>query len=175
MLDNELMIAIRLELISQLANYSARDLSDVEVSRSYQPTQQAATEQRVIVIHRITNPQVGGGLKYIGSNRIEQRFKRATFQFDCLAPFDESDTNALLPLDIATIAADLLQSYTGIRNLRAKGVNIERVTDVRPSYFINDKERHESAPSFDLTVNYQHDYGNEIPDITRVTTNNYGV
>jgi len=175
MLDNELMISIRSELLSLLANYSAHDLSDVEVSRSYQPTQQAATEQRVIVIHRITNPQVGGGLKYVGQTRIEQRLKRATFQFDCLAPFDESDVNALLPSDIANIAADLLQSYNSIRNLRAKGVNIERVTDVRPSYFINDKERHESAPSFDLTVNYQHDYGNEIPDITGVTTNNYGV
>lgn len=175
MLDNELLISIRAELISQLANYTAHNLSDVKVKRSYQPTQQAPSNDRIIVIHRIGNPQVGGGLKYNGTTRTEQKFKRATFQFDCLAPYDPDDINALLPLDIVTIAADLLQSYTGIRNLREKGVNIERVTDVRPSYFINDGERHESAPSFDLTVNYQHDYENEIPAIVGATTNLYGV
>lgn len=175
MLDNELLIAIRAELLNQLANYSAHDLSDVKVKRSYQPTEQAPTEDRIIVIHRIGNPQVGGGLKYNGATRTEQKFKRATFQFDCLAPYDETDITALLPLDIVTIAADLLQSYSGIRNLQSKGVNIERVTDVRPSYFTNDKDRFESSPSFDLTVNYQHDYENEIPEVTRATFNNYGV
>lgn len=175
MLDNQLIIAIRAELLNQLSNYFVHDLSDVKVKRSYQPTEQAVTEDRVIFIHRVNNPQVGGGLKYDGTKRIEQRFKRATFQFDILAPYNEADINALLPGDILNIAADLLQSYNGIRNLRENGVNIERVTDVRPSYFINDKERFESSPSFDLTVNYQHDYENEIPKITRATFNNYGV
>ncbi len=175
MLDNELLIAIRAELLSQLSSYSAHDLSDVKVKRSYQPTQQSPSNDRIIVIHRIGNPQTGSGLVYNGTTRTEQRFKRATFQFDCLAPYDQTDINALLPIDIITIAADLLQSYTGIRNLREKGVNIERVTDVRPSYFINDGERHESAPSFDLTVNYQHDYENDIPEIVGINENNYGV
>lgn len=169
MLDNEPLIAIRSELLSQLSNFSGSDLSDVQVSRSYQPTKQAVGEERQIVMHRITNPLTGSGIVYNGKERIEQRFKRATFQFDCLAPYDESDLSALLPEDIANIAADLLQSYTGIRNLREKGVKIERVTDVRPGYFINDKERHESAPSFDLTVSYQHDYENEIPKLLGLT------
>ena len=77
--------------------------------------------------------------------------------------------------DILTIAADLLQSHDAVRNLRNNGVNIERVTDVRPSYFINDKDRNESSPSFDLTVTYQHNYEKEIPSITGVNGNQHGV
>lgn len=175
MLDNELFIIIRTELIDRIANYSAHDLTDVKVKRSYQPTEQNTGEDRSIFIHRVNNPQVGGGMVYIGTTRTEQKLKRAVFQFDALATFDESDITALLPGDILTIAADLLQSYKSIRNLKAKGVTIERVTDVRPSFFINDKDRFESSPSFDLTVNYQHDYENEIPQIVGTTINNYGV
>lgn len=175
MLDNELFIAIRLELLARLAEYNVHDLTDVKVKRSFQPTQQATSNDRVIFIHRVDNPQPGGGIVYNGTTRIEQKFKRASFQFDCLAPFNPADTSALLPGDILTIAADLIQSYKGIRNLRAKGVKIERVTDVRPSRFVNDQEQFEMSPSFDLTVNYQHDYETDIPEVTRVDEKLYGV
>ena len=174
MLDNELFAHIRTELKERLAAFTQYDLSDVKVKRSYQPTQQNTGDDRLVVIHRISNPQVGGGIVYNGTNRVEQKFKRATFQFDSLAPIIPSDETALTANDILTISADLLQSYSSIRNLREKGVNIERVTDVRPSYFINDKSRFESSPSFDLTVNYQHDYENETPSVEGVTGNYYG-
>lgn len=175
MLDIELFSIVRSELINQFSLYNKHDLTDVKVTRANQPTQQAAGNGRTVFITRVGNPQVGGGFKYNGTTRTEQKFKRATFQFDVLAEFDPADLNALLPGDIINITADLIQSYNAIRNLRANGVNIERVTDVRPSYFVNDKDRFESSPSFDLTANYQHDYENEISSVTRVTTNNYGV
>lgn len=175
MLDNELFIAIRLELLARLAEYNVHDLTDVKVKRSFQPTEQATSNDRVIFIHRVDDPQVGGGIVYSGNNRIQQQFERAVFQFDCLAPFNPADVNALLPGDILKISAHLLQSYKGVRNLRAKGVKIERVTNVRPSRFVNDQDQFEMSPSFDLTVNYQHDYETDIPEVTRVDEKLYGV
>ena len=172
MRDNELIIAIKAELDSLLA---AHGYADIKVKQSYQPTQQSVSEERRIFMHKVTNPQVGSGIVYDENKRIQQHLKRAVFQFDALAQQDPSDINSLTAGDIVTIAADLLQSYDAVRNLRANGVNIERVTAVRPSYFINDKDRNESSPSFDLTITYQHDYEKEIPSITGVTDNYYGV
>ena len=172
MRDNDLFKVIIAELESLLTGES---LSDVSVEQSYQPTQQSPSEDRRIFIHKVSNPQVGTGIAYIGTKRKQQDLKRATFQFDALAQQDPSDINSLTASDILTIAADLLQSYDAVRNLRNNGVNIERVTDVRPSYFINDKDRNESSPSFDLTVTYQHEYEKEIPSIAGVNSNLHGV
>ena len=74
-----------------------------------------------------------------------------------------------------TIAADLLQSYDAIRRLRSNGLSVERVTDVRPSYFINDKDRNESSPSFDFTVSYKHEYVKSINTVTGVKETTQGV
>ena len=172
MRDNDLFKVIIAELKSLLAG---EGLSDVKIKQSYQPTQQSVSEQRRIFIHKVTNPQVGVGIVYDENKRIQQHLKRAVFQFDALAQQDPSDINSLTSSDILTIAADLLQSYDAVRNLRNNGVNIERVTDVRPSYFINDKERNESSPSFDLTVTYQHEYEKEIPSIAGANSNLQGV
>jgi len=172
MRDNDLFKVIIAELKSLLAG---KNLSDVKIKQSYQPTQQSVSNERRIFIHKVTNPQVGSGLIYKGTKRTQQNLKRASFQFDALAQQDPSDINSLTASDILTTAADLLQSYDAVRNLRNNGVNIERVTDVRPSYFINDKDRNESSPSFDLTVTYKHDYEKEIPSISGATTNLHGV
>jgi len=172
MLDNDVLKVIISELKSQLNLYG---LSDVKIKQSYQPTQQSKSNQRRIFIHKVTNPQIGTGFKYAGTKRTQQYFKRASFQFDALAQQDPSDINSLTASDILTAAADLLQSYDAVRNLRSNGVNIERITDVRPSYFINDKDRNESSPSFDLTLTYQHEYEKEVPPIEGVNSNLHGI
>ncbi len=172
MRDNDLFKIIIAELKLLLAD---EGLSDVKIKQSYQPTQQSVSEERRLFIHKVINPQVGTGIVYSGTKRTQQHLKRASFQFDALAQQDPSDINSLTASDILTTAADLLQSYSAVRNLRNNGVNIERVTDVRPSYFINDKDRNESSPSFDLTVTYQHNYENEIPSINGVNSNLHGV
>jgi len=172
MRDNDLFKVIIAELRLLLDGES---LADVKIKQSYQPTQQSASEGRRIFIHKVANPQVGTGIFYTGTKRTQEHLKRATFQFDALAQQDPSDINSLTASDILTVAADLLQSYDAVRNLRNNGVNIERVTDVRPSYFINDKDRNESSPSFDLTVTYQHNYEKEIPSITGVNSNLHGI
>jgi hypothetical protein len=172
MRDNDLFKVIIAELKSLLSD---EGLGDIKIKQSYQPTQQSVSEERRIFMHKVSNPQVGSGIIYNGTTRRQQYLKRAVFQFDALAQQDPSDINSLTASDILTAAADLLQSYDAVRNLRNNGVNIERVTDVRPSYFINDKDRNESSPSFDLTVTYQHNYEKEIPSVIGVNSNLHGV
>lgn len=172
MRDNDLFKIIIAELKSLLAN---EGFSDIKIKQSYQSTQQSVSEERRLFIHKVSNPQIGSGIVYDGTKRKQQYLKRASFQFDALAQQDPSDINSLTASDILTIAADLLQSYEAVRNLRNNGVNIERVINVRPSYFINDKDRNESSPSFELTVTYQHTYEKEIPNFNGVNSNLHGI
>lgn len=172
MRDNDIMKILIAELKILLND---NGLSDVKIKQSYQPTQQKTSNDRSIFIHKISNPQVGTGISYNGDIRIQKYLKRASYQFDALAQQDPSDINSLTASDILTTAADLLQSYGGIRVLGKNGVNIERVTDVRQAYFINNNDRNESSPSFDLTVNYEHNYETQTPAIIGTRPNLHGV
>lgn len=172
MRDNDLYIAIIAELNTLL---DSQGLSDVKIKQGYPKTQQSASTDRSIFIHKVASPQVGTGYIYSASKRIQQSLKRSTFQFNALAEQDLTDITSLTAADILTTASDMLQSYDGLRNLRENGVNIERVTDVREVNFTNEKGENESSPSFDLTVNYQHEYEKEISSVAGVVINNYGV
>ena len=168
MRDNELYIAIIAELNTLL---DSQDLGDVKVSQGYPKTQQSASINRSIFIHKVTNPQVGTGYIYKGNKRTQQNLRRSTFQFNALVEQDITDITSLTATDILTTAADMIQSYDGLRNLRKNGVNIERVTDVREVNFVNEKGENESSPSFDLTVNYEHIYETNTPIISGINCN----
>ena len=68
--------------------------------------------------------------------------------------FDETDVSSKTPEDMADLLHDLLDSPDAIAALRAKEIFLQEVEDVRPVFFTNDKDRYESVPNFDLTVNY---------------------
>ena len=163
MTDNEMMIAMILEIERQL---DLVGITDYEVSRNQQPTNQYTggdeddpIKTRVF-LYAITKGSDGHGRSYTvdpaGSDfkrtDFQQKFK--SVQVSVVHSFDETDVSSKTPEDMADLLHDLLDSPDAIAALRAKEIFLQEVEDVRPVFFTNDKDRYESVPNFDLTVNY---------------------
>ena len=161
MIDNEMMIALIEEVENQLGLIG---VTDFEVSRNQQPSNQYAGADKDdpiktrIFLYAITNPNHGKSRLYSGTDidfkRADTHHKAKTVQVSVLHYYDYSDPSAMTPEDMANTVQQLLDSPDAIRNLRAKNVFMQEVSDVRPVFTINDKDRNESTPNFDLTVNY---------------------
>lgn len=158
--DNQMMIAIIEEIERQLTLVG---VDSFEVSRNQQPTNQYTggdeddTIKTRVFLHAITKSSDGHGRSYIkGSDfkrtDFQQKFK--SIQISVAHSFDETDVNARTPEDMADLIHDLLDSPDAIKALRDNEIFLQEVGSVRPVFFTNDKDRFESLPNFDLTVNY---------------------
>ena len=93
------------------------------------------------------------------SIRTQQRFRDLGF-----APtrhnFNRGNFSGTLPLltasDIVEMAADVMQTGSTRLALLARNVGIIRITDVRESYFSDERRRYEQNPSFDFQLSYRH-------------------
>lgn len=172
LLDNDVYRALIFELRDRL---NTLGYSHVLIKQSYQPTQQSTPNAPVLFLHKIANSQIGTGLRYNKLKRRQEHIVSATYQVDALAQQDPSDINSFTAGDLVSLAADITQSYGYIRSLVAAGISVEKVTSIRPSYFIDDKGRNELSPSFDLTVTYTRNYEQTVNEVTNVETNIFGV
>lgn len=164
MTDNEMMIAIILEIENQLTlvNFGVAG-TDFEVGRNQQPTNQYTggdygdTIKTRIFLYSVTKGSDGHGRAYnTGPNftRTDFQQRSKSIQVSIIHSFDETNINARTPEDVADLVHDLLDSPDSIKNLRDKDIFVQNVGDVRPIFFINDKDRNEQTPNFDLLVNY---------------------
>ena len=74
-----------------------------------------------------------------------------TFQFNALATQDPSNTANLTASDILNYAAYVMQSLTTITALEAIGVGVLKIGQIRNPYFVDDRDRFEANPSFDVS------------------------
>lgn len=77
-----------------------------------------------------------------------------TVQFEALGPPPVAgvSTPTVTAADLVNTAAAVLQSDKALASLRAAGLGVLRVTDVRQPYMQNDRDQFEAVPSFDLIV-----------------------
>ena len=163
MTDHQMMIALIAEIERQLTLVG---ITAFEVSRNQQPTNQytGGSEDDPIktrvFLYAITKGSDGHGRSYTPEDGAEP-FKRTDFQqkfksiqISVVHSFDEIDINARTPEDMTDLIHDLLDSPDAIKALRDNEIFVQEVGNVRPVFFTNDKDRLESLPNFDLTVNY---------------------
>ena len=158
--SNQLIIAVIEEIENQL---NMVGVSDFEVSRNFQPTDQysgADVDSDIktrIYLHSITNPVIGHSRKYnsTSTKRADLQHSTKVYQVSVLHSFDYTDVDAMTPEDMCALVRALLDSPDAIKNLRANDVYLQEVGDVRPIFFVNDKDQNESVPNFDLTVVYR--------------------
>jgi hypothetical protein len=62
-----------------------------------------------------------------------------------------------------------LQSDEAIQALKASGLQILRITDIRQIYFVDDKGRHEAMPSFDFVITHKNVTITSDPIINKFT------
>jgi hypothetical protein len=87
-------------------------------------------------------------------------------QFGVSGPQDPSNlTQNTLP-DLVRALASAIQSERSRASLRAAGVGLLRVRDVRIVYALDDKNQHEASPSVDVTLTHRDTYIDTLPAVT---------
>lgn len=142
--------------------------------KSYNPTQQGVNSGAGVYVHRI-----GATRRYGSPRRVnywdsgveyykETQILETPFQVDALLIEDpKTATSATVTAcDIAESVADYLQSAEGMAALRAADLSIYRITDIRLTYITDDRNRDESSPSFDFTLQHESVRISEVPIVS---------
>lgn len=170
--EKALFSAIRSTLIS---GFTALNLVAPQIKQSYQPRQQGTPTGPVLFMQLIAQHRYGS----MGRNyewippvppetegrevRTETQIFEAMFQISALSPQDPADDAQLTAGDLANYAAYILQSDTGMAQLLASGIGIERITDVRNPKFDDDRDQFEASPSFDFVLTHKQIVTSEVP------------
>lgn len=142
----------------------------VPVYQGYQPTQQGVPTGPAAFLHIINHHRYGcvgrsDEWDQVQSKEIhtETQVYETMFQISALSTQDPSNVLQLTAGDIVNAIAYIMQSDSTIRILRAAGVGVLRVMNVRNPYFTDDRDRFEASPSFDFVITHKQIVQSEIP------------
>lgn len=159
MLDNQLIALFRPLII---AGMSMRGYGNVEVKQSYQPTQQGVSNTPVIYFFKVSDHRYGFPKRTAAydpiagvTNLTTITYYETTFQINGLVVQDPTNINGITASDLVKITAEILQHDIALDILHAAEVGIERITDIRNPYFLDDRNRFEASPSFDFTLTHK--------------------
>jgi hypothetical protein len=156
MLDNQLFALIISALI---AGEAIAGIPGTPVKQAFQPTKQGVNTQPTAYLYKIGDHRYGytGRCDYWDKTtsqmvHVETQQYETTFQLSALATQNPKTPMQYTASDILNLCASILQSSVAIQTFEAQGVGIERITDIRNPYFLDDREQNEACPSFDFTV-----------------------
>lgn len=171
MTDNELIIILaeKIEAAVAQAGWSYVVIQKNGPEQQGIPSNPAVFFEKIFD-HRYGHPIVKQTYQSIPNNFAEnnKQIYETTFQISALVIQDPSDILKPTASDVANQICMYLQSRTIISELRAQGVSMLRVTEVRNPYFVDDKDRFEGHPTFDFVVYSQRDITLTVPSVIRV-------
>jgi len=159
MTDNDVKILIRTQLLAGLIR---RGHTAVQVLASNQPRHQGRVDGPVVYFFPVSDHRYGWQhRKQVYDSQsgditvTETQYMESVFQVMALYPQDPSNISLPTAKDLINDAAMTVNSLTFTEAMRAGGVGVQRVTDIRNPYFQNDRDQSEASPSFDFTVSYK--------------------
>ena len=177
--DNQILALIISILDAGLATLN---MSSVEVLQNYQATQQGIPEGDAIYIHKLPEKRYGSPQELStfneSTNVVDQTttfYRVTTWQIATRAQQDPSNVSALTASDLADTVADILQFMSTRQTLLASGVGIDRITNIRTVYEVNEKGRNEQVPNFDITLNYRKIYNSTVAAAGQIEQNLTGI
>lgn len=136
-------------------------MSAVVGKQSYQPTQQGVPEGPVYYLSRLFDKRYGYLRRDDEWNEAtstmvhtETQVMESTFQVDALWTQDPAVPAQLTAGDLVRRISSIMQSDATRAALKAAGVAVLRVQEIRNPKFANDKDRFQASPSFDFTVQW---------------------
>lgn len=170
--DNALINAVRTVLLAGLA---ANSQSDVLVAQDYQPDQQGISNSKIIYIHKIADNRYGFTQKKDVDNSVdfthtETQQMETSFQLSARMPVSVT-VGSISPADVLNLAAMILQSDVAQASLQALGIGIYRVAPVRHLIIVNDFNRNEASPSFDIILTHKRSITGNIPAVDTFESN----
>ena len=175
--DNDILMIV-IGLIRTALTAMGAPLDAVTVSQKYQPTLAGTPEPPALFIHKILTERYGHPGRRSTYDNANDNFdyqesiwRVPTFQISGLAQQDPAMLTQLTASDIVEVAADILQTEATRQTLLTSEIGIQRITQVRQTYFVNDKQRFEQSPSFDFTLSYRREFNSEVSRVLRATDN----
>lgn len=160
MTQNE-QVAVFLAVIK--AGLQEKGFGDIAVRRAYQP-RRGATPDKLVSFFPVSSKLYGffGKTQKVGTV-IEEKTEQVVetiWQFQ--AQFKETANSELTATDILLIVSDILRD--GREEMRAQGVNMLRITDIRNPYFLDSSDEYTASPSFDIILQTNRQTTKEIPE-----------
>jgi hypothetical protein len=155
LLDNQLIALVISTLISGEATAG---IPGTPVKQAFQPTLQGVNTQPTAYLYKICDRRYGYLMRQnvwdtVNSVMVhtESQQYETIFQISALATQNPNTPNQYTASDICNLCAAILQSDQAIQTFQTNGVGIERITEVRNPYFLDDRQQNEACPSFDVT------------------------
>lgn len=175
MTDNQIY-AILFPLIK--GGLTSRGVTGVEVLQNAQPTQQGTPSGPAVFLSML-RPVPRGHVRRDSvydrdtgvMSETELQTYEQTYQVNALSAQDPTDVNKLTASDLVKVVRQIVQSSAFIASIRASGLGILRVNELRNPAFVNDKDRFEYSPSFDFTLTYDELYTTGAPVVETVEYN----
>jgi hypothetical protein len=175
MLDNEIYPLLISTIEAGLIPYG---LSTTEVWQKNQPTQQGILYTPQIFLTKIADHRYG----FLGREdrwdsldskmiHTEEQVYESTFQVNALSIQDPTNQTQITAADLVNITAAILQGDQGRETLRAGGLGILRIMDIRNPYFKDDRNQFEASPSFDFTVVHDQTVISQSPVVDTIVFN----
>lgn len=157
---------------------AASGLAGVKLARNFQPRQQGANNSPYVYFFKIGDHRYGHPEKKDVWNatagtfdHIEIQQYESTYQFSAWVPQDPKDVTGLTESDILNTVSGIIQSDLILAAFRVQEVGILRVTDVRNPYIVDDRDRFEAVPSFDVILTHKRTSVSTIPAVVTYEAN----
>ena len=153
-------------------------LAAVGLARNFQPTQQGAATGPYVYFFKIGDHRYGHTKRADVWDDTAQTFTHTesqryetTYQFSAWIPQNPKDVTSLTESDILNIFSGIMQSDAIISAFQAQEVGIIRVTDVRNPYIVDERDRFEAVPTFDIVLTHERKTVSTIPAVVTYDAN----
>lgn len=139
------------------------DMSAAVMAQSFQPRTQGRITTPVLYFFFLDANRYGWtGREDVADplnpgqvTHTESQWYRQPIQFMPLVPQDPKNLTQLTAGDVAAAVSSIMASDKVRSAFAAQGVGMERITQVRNPSFVNDENRFEFAPSFDVVLTHK--------------------
>jgi len=154
------------------------DLYGVKLARNFQQTPQGAASGPYVYFFKIGDHRYGHVRRTDEWNEVAGAFTHTesqqyetTYQFSAWIPQDPHDVTSFTESDILNAVSSIMQSDALISAFQSQGVGILRVTDVRNPYIVDERNRFEAVPTFDLVLTHERKTVSTIPAVVTYEVN----
>lgn len=158
MTDNELAALLRAQL---LAGLTRQGYPDIIVQPNNQPTTQGRPSDATVMYQPIQDYRYGWQgrkMSYNAGNDVfnttESQIIESGFQIFALVPYKEVNPYTFTAKDLVNLCAMICNSERFMNDMRAGGAGLQRVTQIRSPFFVNDQGNFEASPSFDVIMSH---------------------
>lgn len=153
MTENEIFTALRQVLLEGFTDLQV----DGDVKRNYQPTKQGANSKPTVYFSKVSQRRYGFLQRDDIPNgdvmrRIEKQLYETIIRFT--GQLLEGPSTSYTSSDLLDDTAFVLQRDKTRLALRDKGIGLQRITDIRHVFNIDEQDKYQSTPSFDITITH---------------------